>query len=54
MKIIWSPLALDRAYEIVDYIAYDKPSAAQRWIEEIFSKVAQLKTFALSKSKHKS
>ena len=44
MKIIWSPLALDRASEIADYIAHDKPSAAKRWIEEIFSKVGQLQS----------
>lgn len=44
MKIIWSPLAVDRASEIVDYIAQDKPSAAIRWINEVFSKVEQLKS----------
>lgn len=42
MKIIWSPLAIDRAAEIVDYIAQDKPLAAQKWIETIFSKVDSL------------
>ncbi|GAB6098067.1 type II toxin-antitoxin system RelE/ParE family toxin [Desulfatiferula olefinivorans] len=42
MKIIWSPLAIDRASEIVDYIAQDKPLAAQKWIETIFSKVESL------------
>ena len=44
MKIIWSPLAVDRASEIVDYIAQDKPAAAIRWINEVFSKVEQLKS----------
>ena len=43
MKIIWSPLAVDRAAEIADYIARDKPLAAEKWIESIFSKVEQLK-----------
>jgi addiction module RelE/StbE family toxin len=43
MKIIWSPLAVDRTVEIADYIARDKPSAAKKWIETIFSKVEQLK-----------
>lgn len=42
MRIIWSPLAIDRASEIVDYIAQDKPLVAQKWIEKIFSKVASL------------
>jgi len=44
MKVIWSPLAVDRASEISGYIAKDKPSAAERWINEIFSKVEQLKS----------
>jgi plasmid stabilization system protein ParE len=44
MKIIWSPLAVDRASEIVDYIAQDKPTAAKRWINEVFKKVEQLKS----------
>ncbi len=44
MRIIWSPLAVDRASEIADYIAQDKPSAAEKWIEIVFSKVEQLKS----------
>jgi toxin ParE1/3/4 len=44
MRIIWSPLALDRASEIADYIAQDKPSSAEKWIDTIFSRVAQLKS----------
>jgi toxin ParE1/3/4 len=44
MRIIWSPLAVDRASEIVDYIAQDKPGAAKRWINEVFKKVEQLKS----------
>ena len=42
MKIIWSPLAIDRAAEIAEYIALDKPAAADKWITTIFSKVEQL------------
>lgn len=42
MKIIWSPLAIDRASEIAGYIALDKPSAADKWITTVFSKAAQL------------
>ncbi len=44
MKIIWSPLAIDRASEIAEYIAQDKPSAAEKWIKTVFSKVEQLKS----------
>ncbi len=43
MKIIWSPLAVDRISEIADYIAQDKPSAARKWINKIFTKVEHLK-----------
>ncbi len=42
MKIIWSPLAIDRASEIAQYIALDKPAAADNWINTLFSKVGQL------------
>ena len=43
MKIVWSPLAVERASEIVDYIAQDKPLAAEKWIQKVFSKVDQLR-----------
>lgn len=39
MDIIWSPLALDRVAEIAGYSAQDKPSAAEKWVKAIFSKV---------------
>jgi len=42
MNIIWSPLALDRVSEIAGYIAQDKPSAAEKWVKAIFSKIEQL------------
>ncbi|MCP3875797.1 MAG: type II toxin-antitoxin system RelE/ParE family toxin [Desulfobacteraceae bacterium] len=42
MKLIWSPLVLDRASEIIDYISLDNPSAAKRWLNTIFDKVEQL------------
>ena len=44
MKIIWSPLAIDRASEIAEYIAQDKPSAAEKWINTVFLKIKQLKS----------
>jgi toxin ParE1/3/4 len=43
MKIVWSPLAVERASEIVDYITQDKPPAAEKWIQTVFSKVEQLR-----------
>jgi len=44
MKIIWSPLAIERVTEIAQYIARDNPTAAQKWIETIFSKVELLQS----------
>ena len=44
MKIIWSPLAIDRTTEIAEYIARDNPSAARIWIETLFDKVELLKS----------
>ena len=44
MRILWSPLAVERASEIVDYIAQDKPEAADKWIHTVFSKVEQLRS----------
>lgn len=42
MKIIWSPLAIDRAAEIAEYISLDNPIAADTWVEKIFKKVNAL------------
>ncbi|MDA3970520.1 MAG: type II toxin-antitoxin system RelE/ParE family toxin [Desulfobulbaceae bacterium] len=44
MKIIWSPLAIDRAAEIAEYISLDNSTAANKWIEKIFEKVKALST----------
>jgi toxin ParE1/3/4 len=45
MRIIWSPLSVDRMSEIAEYITQDNPRTAERWIDEIFAKVEQLKPF---------
>jgi len=45
MRIVWSPLAVGRAAEIAEYISRDNPTAAEKWIDSIFSKVEQLKSF---------
>lgn len=44
MRIVWSPLAVDRASEIAHYIGRDKPSAAEKWVAAVFSKVDRLRT----------
>jgi len=48
MKIIWSPLAISRVTEIAEYILMDNPVAAEKWIDEIFNRVMQLKTYPKS------
>ncbi len=45
MKIIWSPLAVDRVSEIAEYIALDKPPAAEKWVDAIFNSVKRLEQF---------
>ena len=44
MKIIWSPLAIERASEISEYIAQDNPTAAANWVETLFDKINILKS----------
>jgi plasmid stabilization system protein ParE len=44
MKIIWSPLALERVQEIACYIARDKPSAAEKWVKDLFTLVGRVAT----------
>ena len=46
MKIVWSPLAIERVQEIADYISNDSPGEAVDWIEEIFDSVLKLELFS--------
>ena len=48
MKIIWSPLAIDRVSAIAEYISSDNPGAADKWVKTIFSKVKRLAKFPQS------
>jgi len=45
MRIIWSPLAIDRISEIADYIAKDNIDASVKWIEDIFNEIERLRKF---------
>jgi len=45
MKIIWSPLAIDRIAEIAAYIAQENLYAAENWVNMVFRKVEDLKSF---------
>ncbi len=48
MRIVWSPLALDRVGEIAGYIARENVSAARTWVDSIFAKVKILERFPKS------
>lgn len=45
MRVIWSPLAVDRASAIAAYIARDNTTAAEKWVNTVFAKVERLKAF---------
>lgn len=45
MRIVWSPLALERVNEIADHIAENSVGAARNWLIDIFSAVDRLKDF---------
>ena len=38
MKIIWSPLALEKLEATAKHIALDKASAADKWVNDIFDR----------------
>jgi toxin ParE1/3/4 len=45
MRVIWAPVALDRAEEAARFIAADRPAAAAKWIDGLFDTVARLSAF---------
>lgn len=45
MKVVWAPLAVDRASEITEHIALDNPEAAAQWVNGIFNTAARLAKF---------
>jgi toxin ParE1/3/4 len=45
VKIIWSPLAIERAYEAAATIAADKPGAALSWLDGLFDATDRLERF---------
>lgn len=46
MKVVWSPLAEQRAVEAVDFISADRPQTAAAWLEELIERAANLDRFA--------
>jgi toxin ParE1/3/4 len=48
VNVEWSDRALRRIDEIADHIAMDDPTAAERWVTELFSTAERLADFPLS------
>lgn len=48
MRIIWSPLAIERVKENSLYIAEDKPDTSEKWVDSVFESVEKLTTFPKS------
>ncbi len=48
MRVVWSPLAVQRVNEHAEYIARDRPMAAEEWVEGVFAAVERLKEFPFS------
>ena len=48
MKIIWSPLAIQRVIEIAEYITQDSQDAAIKWVDSIFEITERLQDFPMS------
>lgn len=45
MKVVWSPLALERVNEIADYIAEDDVQTARVFLIDVFGAVERLQNF---------
>jgi plasmid stabilization system protein ParE len=45
VRIVWSPVALQRVEEIVDHVSSDRPGAAREWAEGLFDLVDRLRAF---------
>jgi plasmid stabilization system protein ParE len=50
VNVVWTELAVERAYEEARYIAQDKPSAALRWLDGLFASTDRLAMFPRSGS----
>jgi toxin ParE1/3/4 len=45
LKLIWSPLAIQRAYEEASHIAEDKRDAVLQWLDGLFASTDRLQRF---------
>ena len=48
MRVVWSPLALERVLAIAQEIAGERPSTAARWVRAVFKRVHQLRQYPQS------
>ena len=48
VRIIWSPLAIQRVAFVALEIAGDRPAAADRWVRSIFARTKQLSAYPAS------
>jgi toxin ParE1/3/4 len=48
LRIVWSPLAIEQAYEEARYIAAERPEAALKWLDGLFKVVERLSRFPKS------
>lgn len=44
MKVVWSPLALQKLGDAAEFIALDNPSAAEKWVNDVFDKTELIDT----------
>lgn len=45
MTVFWSNLALERVYEIAEYLARSHPARGAAWVEKVFEAVERLEVF---------
>lgn len=45
MRVVWSPLAIERAAEAARYIARERPGTAEQWVTDLFATVGTLTKF---------
>ena len=46
MKVIWSPLAIEKLGDAAAFIALDNPVAAENWVNDVFDKAELLGTMS--------
>jgi toxin ParE1/3/4 len=54
VRVIWSPLALERVADITTWIAQDRPAAAARTVEDLFAAVDRVSQFPRVAARYRS